>query len=176
MTSAAARVSAGRVQPWLTTVARLALAVILAWAGFAKASSPAMSVLAVKGYQLVPDAAATIVGYGLPFLELALAVLLLTGLGTRIAAIGAAALFVVFIAGIASAWARGLSIDCGCFGGGGQIDPADTRYPQEILRDVGILVLAGWAAVMPASRFAFDRVVPGRAPGGSTGDDIGGVK
>ena len=28
---------------------------------------------------------------------------------------------VAFIIGISQAWARGLTIDCGCFGGGGQI-------------------------------------------------------
>lgn len=142
--------------PWLTTVARISLAVVLGWAGLAKISSPALSVIAVQGYELLPRAAETIVGYGLPFLELALAALLLAGLGVRMAGAVSAALFLLFIAGIASAWARGLSIDCGCFGGGGQVDPADTRYGREILRDVGFLVLAIWIAAGPRSRLALD--------------------
>lgn len=163
------------VAPWLTTAARVALAVILGWAGLAKVASPALSVLAVEAYQLLPGWGATAVGYGLPFLEFALAALLLVGLGTRVAGIAAAALLVVFIAGIASAWARGLAIDCGCFGGGGQVDPADTRYGQEILRDAGILALAGWVAVLPRSQFSLDGALSG---GGSTGssatDDASG--
>ena len=39
-----------------------------------------------------------------------------------------AVLLVVFIAAVASAAARGLSIDCGCFGGGGPVPPGQTAY------------------------------------------------
>ena len=53
--------------------------------------------------------------------------LLLAGLLTRGAAAVAGLLMLVFVAGIASAWARGLSIDCGCFGTGGPVAPGDTR-------------------------------------------------
>ena len=41
---------------------------------------------------------------------------LLAGLLTRIAAIVACALMVLFLIAQAQAWARGLSLDCGCFG------------------------------------------------------------
>ena len=51
---------------------------------------------------------------------------------------------IVFIAAVSSAWARGLSIDCGCFGGGGQVAAGQTKYLQEILRDVGLLALAAF--------------------------------
>jgi hypothetical protein len=52
------------------------------------------------------------VAWGLPFLELAVAVLL-TGIATRLAAGISAGLLVVFMLGIAAAWARGLQIACG---------------------------------------------------------------
>ena len=56
----------------------------------------------------------------------------------------------VFIAGIASAWARGLAIDCGCFGSGGQLaDGQDPGYLPEILRDLGFLALAGFLLIWP---------------------------
>jgi hypothetical protein len=67
-----------------------------------------------------------------------------------------------FIAAIAQAWARGLAIDCGCFGGGGSVAPGQTAYPQEILRDVGFLVLAGWLMVRPRSLLSFDGWLTGR--------------
>ena len=54
-------------------------------------------------------------------------------------------LMVAFIVGISQAWARGLTIDCGCFGGGGQIGAAETQYPQEIARDVGLRPRRGLA-------------------------------
>ena len=53
-------------------------------------------------------------------------------------------LLLVFIAGVISAAARGLSIDCGCFGGGGTSQAGQTAYTAEILRDLGFLVLAGY--------------------------------
>ncbi|HSK25430.1 MAG TPA: MauE/DoxX family redox-associated membrane protein [Jiangellales bacterium] len=142
---------------WVSTAARLVLAGILGYAGAIKAVDPQTMVRAVQAYQIFPPAVGELVGLVLPFLEIGLAVLLLVGLATRFAAAVTAVLMVAFIAGVASAWARGLSIDCGCFGGGGQIDPSETRYLEEILRDLGFLALACWLVVFPASRLAVDR-------------------
>jgi len=94
------------------------------------------------------------VGWGLPFLEIAIGLLMIIGFGVRASAAAAGVFMVVFIAAVASAWARGLSIDCGCFGGGGQVAPGQTKYLQEILRDAGLLVLAGWLWFNPVSKFA----------------------
>ena len=58
------------------------------------------------------------------------------------------------------AWARGLSIDCGCFGGGGAVDPEQTAYGRELLRDAGFLLLAGWLVVRPRTLGAL--TLPGR--------------
>ncbi len=151
------RVHASAWQPWVSTVARLVLAGVLFAAGGAKIADPNQSVAAVNAYDLFPSSVAEIIGYGLPFLEIALGLLLLIGLATRFAAAATAVLMVAFIAGVASAWARGLSIDCGCFGGGGAIDPDDTQYVSEILRDLGFLALAVWLVIFPTSRFAVDR-------------------
>jgi len=57
-------------------------------------------------------------------------------------------------AGVGSAWARGLQIDCGCFGGGGAVAAADTAYPAEILRDSALLLVALALARWPRSRLA----------------------
>ena len=65
-------------------------------------------------------------------------------------------LLVIFIAGIASAWARGISIDCGCFSEGGAVAASQTKYPQEIGRDIVFLILAGLLAWRPRSRFSAD--------------------
>jgi uncharacterized membrane protein YphA (DoxX/SURF4 family) len=142
---------------WVSTAARLVLAGILGYAGAIKAVDPETMVQAVQAYQLLPPAVGEAVGLVLPFLEIGLALLLLIGLATRFAAAVTAVLMVAFIAGVASAWARGLSIDCGCFGGGGEIDPSETRYLEEIVRDIGFLALACWLVLFPASRFALDR-------------------
>ena len=143
-------------QRWVSLVVRLALAGILLWAGLAKLVQPLVALQAVAAYELLPQSLVPIVGYGLPLLEVATAVLLLAGLLTRWLAVATGLLMLVFIAGVASAWARGLSIDCGCFGGGGQVDPSQTQYLSEILRDLGFIALAGWLVVFPLSRFSLD--------------------
>jgi hypothetical protein len=63
-------------------------------------------------------------------------------------------LMVVFLVGIVSAWARGLQIDCGCFGGGGQVAAGETRYLSETLRDTALLLVALALARWPHSRLA----------------------
>ncbi len=151
--------SGKRVRDLVGTAARLVLGVVLLVAGLLKITSPAASARAVQAYQLLPFDLAASVGYALPVVEILLGILLAVGLFTRTTAILGGLLMAAFIAGIASAWARGLAIDCGCFGGGGTIEPAQTQYPQEILRDAGFLACAGWLAVRPRTAYGLDRTL-----------------
>jgi uncharacterized membrane protein YphA (DoxX/SURF4 family) len=145
-------------QPWITTAARVGMAVVLYLAGWAKFTEPTpLKELAVSAYQILPDSMVTPVGVGLPILELVLAAMLLLGFATRFVGAAAAILMVIFIAGIISAWSRGLKIDCGCFGGGGVTK--DPKYLQEILRDTGFFVLSLWIALLPKSKFAVDKLL-----------------
>jgi hypothetical protein len=64
---------------------------------------------------------------------------------------------VLFIIAIGQAWARGLSIDCGCFGGGGTIDPSQTKYLEEILRDTGLALLGLYLLRYPLTKFALEK-------------------
>ena len=141
---------------WVSTLARVGLAAVFLIAGALKVGAPQSSVQAVRAYRLLPDAAVTVVGWGLPFLEIALGLLMLLGIATRAVAVAGAALLLLFIAAVASAAARKLSIDCGCFGGGGAVPPGQTRYAAEIVRDVGFLLLAAWLIWRPRSRLALD--------------------
>jgi uncharacterized membrane protein YphA (DoxX/SURF4 family) len=129
------------------------------WAGVAKLGDPDAGVRAVRAYEILPEAFVKPFAWGLPFVELALAVLLLLGLATRPAAWASAGLLLLFIVGIAAAWARGLQIDCGCFGGGGVEAGADgTRYLRELGRDGLFLCLALLVAAGAPSRFALDNL------------------
>ena len=94
-------------------------------------------------------------------MELVGGILIVLGLFTRPVAIVSTLLMVAFVIGISQAWARGLTIDCGCFGGGGEIGAADTKYPQEIARDV-VFALAGvWLWWRPRSLASLDRILFG---------------
>lgn len=138
------------------TLARLGLAAVWLISGTLKAVDPDQTYVAVRAYDVLPPAGVEIVAALLPWVELALGLLLLAGVGLRIVAAMSAGLLLVFVAGVAQAWARGLSIDCGCFGGGGVVEPGETAYVQELLRDAGFLLMAGWLIVRPRTLAALD--------------------
>lgn len=165
------RPSSGLVSLVLSTGARLVLGAVLIVAGALKVGHPQTSARAVRAYELLPFDLAGYLGYGLPVLELAVGALLVLGLFTRVSAVIGAVLMVLFLIGIISAWARGLSIDCGCFGHGGTIAASQTQYPQEIARDLGLLACAAWLAVRPHTTYGLDRVLfPGAASLTATAD------
>ncbi|MDQ3886739.1 MAG: DoxX family membrane protein [Actinomycetota bacterium] len=134
-------------------------------AGATKVTDLDASVRAVQAYRLLPEPVVVAVGAGLPLAEIALGVLLIAGLGVRASALGSVLLLVTFLVGIGSAWARGLPIECGCFGSGGDLVPGqEPRYGAEMIRDAGLLLLAGWLAVRPESWVAVDAVLVSRVP------------
>lgn len=149
-----------RYAPWISTIARLVVGGVLLVAGALKVIDPQSSVAAVRAYDLVPPWLERPIGWGLPFVELALGLLLVAGLFTRVAAVVSGLLIVVFIIAVISAAARGLSIDCGCFGGGGEVAPGQTAYGREIIRDVVLLALCGWLVWQPRSRLGLDHPDP----------------
>ena len=154
-------------QLWISTIMRIGLAGVLLWSGGAKVSEPRQAVMAVQAYEILPTSVGEFVGYALPLFELALGLALLLGVATRISAVIAGALMTAFVVGVASAWARGLSIDCGCFGGGGAVAEGEANYLPVLLRDAGFAAMAAWLVVFPATRWALDR--GGRAGTGSPG-------
>jgi uncharacterized membrane protein YphA (DoxX/SURF4 family) len=140
-------------------VARLGLAAVWFVSGSIKATDPEQTWVAVHAYQVLPDPLVKGVAAILPWFELALGLLLLLGVGTRLVAAISAGVLVLFMAGVTQAWARGLNIDCGCFGGGGEVAPGATSYGTELLRDTGFLALAAWLMIRPRSWLALDGVL-----------------
>ena len=113
--------------------------------------------MAVRAYDILPISIANFLGIVLPFAEMAVGILLILGAAVRISAVIGGTLMLMFIIGISQAWARGLSIDCGCFGGGGQVAPGTASYLPEILRDAGLALLAIYLFRFPQSKFSLDR-------------------
>jgi len=141
-------------------VARLLVGGVWVVAGFLKLPDPAESVRAVRAYRLLPETVVPLVGHGLPVLEILVGACLILGLLTRPVAALSVVMLAAFIVGIASAWARGLQIDCGCFGGGANPRADATAvYPWDIARDVGLLLLSGWLVRRPRTPYALDNVL-----------------
>lgn len=142
---------------WVGVLARLVVGGVWVVAGLLKLPDPTESVRAVRNYQLLPEASVPLVGHTLPVLEVLIGVCLILGLLVRASAVLSCVLLTAFIVGIASAWARGLSIDCGCFGGsGGTLENYAAKYPWDIARDVGLLLASAWLVVRPRTPWALD--------------------
>jgi uncharacterized membrane protein YphA (DoxX/SURF4 family) len=144
-------------QPWLGLIARLILGGVLFLAGYLKVDEPDKSQMAVRAYEMLPISIANLLGLVLPFVEVAIGALLILGSLTRFMAALGGFTMVIFIIAIAQAWARGLNIDCGCFGGGGAVEPGQTKYLQEILRDIGLVFLAAYLIRYPSTKFSLDK-------------------
>lgn len=144
---------------WFGLVARLVTGGVWVVAGALKVSHPGESVRAVRAYDLLPEGVVPTVGHALPALEIVVGLALVAGVFVRWTAVVSALLFAAFVVGIASAWARGLSIDCGCFGGGGYEEGARAAYPWEIARDLGLFLLAAWLVWRPRTRLALDNLI-----------------
>lgn len=144
-------------QPWITLLARLILGGVLLVAGALKVGNLQKSAMAVRAYELLPTTIANFLGYVLPWLEIGLGLLLILGVAVSISGLFGAIIMFAFIIAIAQAWARGLSIDCGCFGGGGPIDPSQTKYLSEIIRDIGLFGVGIFLYYFPKGRFALDK-------------------
>ena len=146
-----------KAQPWIGLLVRLGLGGVLLYAGYLKAFTPDKSMMAVRAYELLPIWLANAFGIILPWLEMGAGLLLIVGVAIRYAAIFGAALMVAFIIAIAQAWARGLSIDCGCFGDGGAVAPGETKYLESILRDIGFALLGFYLIRYPVTKFALEK-------------------
>jgi len=145
--------STSRVRAALHVLCRAIPAALLLWAGLAKAFDHQGAILAVDAYDVLPGGAVRVVAAALPWVEIAVGTLLVLGLFTRVAGAATAVLATVFIAAMGQAKARGLQIDCGCFGGGGA--GAGVSW-FDILRDVPIVLAGVYLAIRPRGPLQLD--------------------
>ena len=142
---------------WLSLAARLYLGGMLVVAGAIKLGNLPKFALDIRAYHLVPYEWTKILGYSIPPLEVLVGLLVVAGAFVRLSAALGALLMAVFTFSIAWVWAKGYSIDCGCFGTGGQVDPSQTHYLRDIIRDVAALAGGLWLVVAPLSRPSVDQ-------------------
>ncbi|HKW89010.1 MAG TPA: MauE/DoxX family redox-associated membrane protein [Candidatus Acidoferrales bacterium] len=90
----------------------------------------------IDSFQLLPDWAVTPFAHTLPWVEFAVGVLLLSGLGLRYVSILASLLIALFFGVVVRTYALHIAINCGCFG------PNEKLGPWSIARDGLMLALA----------------------------------
>ena len=129
---------------YVINISRFSIALVLLYAGGVKMLDFEKSIMAVGSYQIVNPDLARVFGTFLPVIEVMLGTAILFKVLQPIANYIAALLMLVFILIIISVWVRGLSIDCGCFGGGGELpeDGKVLRYSIDIARDFLFMAMA----------------------------------
>ena len=126
-------------------LARLILAAVFLVAGGAKLADRRGSIEAMRGFG-VPERFAAPAGLALPIAEIAVAILLIPTATARWGAVGALALLLAFVAGIAWNLAQGRQPDCHCFG---QLHSEPAGWPTLARNGVlaaiaAFLLVAGW--------------------------------
>jgi putative oxidoreductase len=125
---------------------RVLLGAVFIYAAYTKLrQSWLVFALSIDSYQLLPDWAVFALARTLPWLELALGVLLIAGVWLRYLSIAATAILGLFFTVMVLSYARGAGIDCGCFGVG---EPLSAKT---LARD-GLLLGAALALVVLARR------------------------
>ena len=109
-----------RILHWAS---RCFLSGLFLYSGYAKMQSTLQFAVAISGYQLVPQPMVLPLATWLPWVEVALGAVLLTGWRIQVVSIAATGLLGVFIIVQGVTYLRGIEADCGCFGAGEKISP-----------------------------------------------------
>ncbi len=103
----------------------------------------------IEGNQMLPAVLALALAFYLPYLEIAVGLGLVSGVKALECAWIVWGLMGVFLVALASAWARGLDIECGCFGSAS----AATGLWEPVLRDLALWVVALYVVrIRPGTR------------------------
>lgn len=120
-------------------VVRLVLAAVFLWAAVAKLREPWLIFAAsIDSMQILPEPAVLFVARVLPWAELALGVLLVFSIQMRYVASFATVLLAVFLSILLWSYARGLQVDCGCFG------PGESLGALTLARDAALVAASCW--------------------------------
>jgi uncharacterized membrane protein YphA (DoxX/SURF4 family) len=136
---------------WVALALRIGLGAVFVYSAWTKLRDPwALFGMAIDSYHALPPWAVEWVARTLPWVELAIGVLLIIGRWMRIASVVASALLLVFFGLMVRAFAKGMEINCGCFG------PGEIISRMTLLRDgamlAGSLLLTAVTVHLPHRR------------------------
>lgn len=122
---------------------RVLLGAIFIYAGYVKLREPwQLFAAGVASYEILPMRAVEIVARTLPWFEVALGLVLISGFFFRTSSTIICGMLAVFFTLIVRAYIQGKEISCGCFGGNEPISPLT------MLRDGSMLAGAIFLCVM----------------------------
>jgi putative oxidoreductase len=124
---------------WMVLGGRVFLAVIFLFAAWTKMpwrQPAALFAMTIDSYRLLPFWGVNLVAQTLPWVELAIGLLLLSGRGLRTVTTIASLLLLGFFTLMVRTYALGLEINCGCFG------PGERLGPLSLVRDGTLLAVS----------------------------------
>lgn len=138
---------------YLLFAVRLILGALFIYSAVTKISDLDYFAKSLYNYRLLPEDSLNFFALIIPWLELIIGVLLVAGIYVRESALLGTILMIVFIGAVAIALARGLDIECGCFG---------TRDGSKvgilkIIEDVLILLGFVWLSVLGSDFLALTK-------------------
>jgi uncharacterized membrane protein YphA (DoxX/SURF4 family) len=121
-------------------VLRTLVAALFLFAAFTKLIDPSSFAQQIANYQLTPWPVTAGLALFLPALELCVGICLLVGRWESGALVWTTILLITFSIALVTAIARGLSIDCGCFGR--SVENTGTIWP--LVRNLALLAVTGF--------------------------------
>jgi len=97
---------------------RWILSAVFIYAGVVKLDSPQNFSDSIAAFAILPNTLVNLVALGLPPFEIVAGLAIITGVQRRPAIFGLTLLTVAFMIALGVAIARGIPVDCGCFGSG----------------------------------------------------------
>lgn len=146
--------------PRVILLAQVAIALVFLAAALGKISDPAAFARQIHHFRLLPQGFENTVAITLPWVELIAALALIFRYHPRSGGLVTAGLMVLFVGVVAAALARGLDIECGCFG----TSDASRVGAAKLIENIGLLAVAAIASLRPMRAAPTPAPVP--APGG----------
>ena len=131
------------VSPQFVFFARLCLGGVFLVSAIGKMMDREGTAVSMSRYPFLPSGFGRFIAYTFPVLELAVAVMLILGLLTRLAAVISVGMFLLFIVLTAYDLTRGSSQSCHCFG---RIS-AEKLTPVALVRNVVLMIISALVAV-----------------------------
>ncbi len=123
-------------QVWLRRGLLVGFGLIFLLSGALKVKDPGLFLMNIRGFHLVPDPYAAWLALALPWLEIFCGLAVLTGWLRKGGLLLLNVCITVFIIAMSTAMARGMDVECGCFGSG-----MKTTLQVEMALDVILLAV-----------------------------------
>jgi len=136
-------------------ILRILLGIIFVYAAYTKLRQPwLLFAMSIDAYQLLPEWAVLATARVLPWLELAIGLLLLTGMALPYVSLIASVILAVFFGIMALSFGKGMGIDCGCFGVGEALTAKSLARDGALLSSAIVLCVMAFRRISRRDRFS----------------------